>query len=640
MTPDQEREVGQCIFREVSDGLLLIEPATLRVLEANPAAQRLTGRSRKTLVGVAFPELFTGADPAILARLVQACQSTSCDTGADDLILQPPDREERRVQVHVSRLHPSGGAIGLLVLRDVTRQRRAELALRDSEARFRRLAEQARVVPWEADEEAGRLTYVGPQAEALFGYPATDWYAPNFWADHLHADDRARILRTHAEAAGWRDDYSLEYRFVAAGGRIVWVHEIVHVSVAADGSRRLQGFLFDVTAQKRLEEQLRRATKLEAVGRLAGGVAHDFNNLLTAILGCSDLVRSRLPEGDHGRQLLERINDAAGRAAGLVRQLLAFGRRQMYRPSLLDLNDVIRDALPAVQHLVGDAIEVSFSSTTPLPRVRADAGQLEQVLLTLVANARDAMPDGGRLSLETTETTMPDQDMGSHTLRSGRYVLLRVQDTGEGMDDAILSQLFEPYFTTKEVGQGRGLGLAMVYGAVKQSGGYIYAVSEPKCGACFTLYLPAVEEPAVPTVTASVPSELSGTETVLVVEDEAAVRLLLRTLLEAQGYTVLTASDGVEGWEEFQRHASEIHLLLSDIAMPRMDGAALAAEVRRRWPTTPILLISGYAPESLALSVPGAAFLAKPFVPIDLLVKVRMVLDAARSSASPQSAAH
>jgi two-component system cell cycle sensor histidine kinase/response regulator CckA len=630
MTPDQERDIGPCLFREVHDSLLLVNPANLLIVDANPAAQRLTGRPGKALVGVPFPDLFLDTDPAILARLVQACQSTAYQTGAEDLVLRASEREPRRVQVHVGRIHPESGTLGLVVMRDVTRQRRAEQALRESEARFRSLAEHVRVVPWEAAGEVGRFTYVGPQAEALFGYPVAEWSRPNFWADHIHPADHARALLAHAEAAGRRDDYDLEYRFRAADGRAVWVHDIVHVVHDADGGRRLQGFLFDLTAQKRLEEQLRQAHKLEAVGRLASGIARDFNNLLTAILGCSDLVRERLPPNDDGRELLGHINDAAARAADLVRQLLAFGQRQMFRPRVLNLNEVVRQALPALQHLLGPTVGVSLALAPTAPRVRADAAQLEQVLLSLAANARDAMPEGGRLTLETAETILTEREVAGQNLR-GRCAVLRVSDTGRGMDETTLGRLFEPYFTTRELGKGSGLGLATVYGIVKQSGGHVVAASEPGNGSRFTIYLPAVSEPASMPPPVAGSTSVRGTETVLVAEDEAAVLLLLRTVLEERGYNVLTARDGAEALEAFEQHAGPLHLLLTDISMPRMDGIALAGEVLRRRPQTRVLLISGYAPESLARALPHASFLAKPFAPRELLARVRAVLDEGRT---------
>ncbi|MEZ5101303.1 MAG: ATP-binding protein [Thermoleophilia bacterium] len=400
-----------------------------------------------------------------------------------------------------------------------------------------------------------------------------------------------------------------------------------------EGTGALLATLHDLTDRRRLENELRQSQKMEAIGQLAGGVAHDFNNLLTAISGYTELLLLKLRDGDPGRRDAEEVRRAAQRAATLTQQLLAFSRRQMLRPRPLDLNAVIDGMDAMLRRLIGEHIELVSVPAQDLGQVSADPGQLEQVMLNLAVNARDAMPDGGKLVLETAKVTLDKSQARRHGVEPGEYVVLAVSDTGCGMDDETRARIFEPFFTTKEQGKGTGLGLATVYGIVTQSGGAVGVESAPGAGSRFTVLLPrlAVELPAPAPEPTGTTEALRGTETVLLVEDEDIVRRLAHRVLSEHGYTVLEASYGDEAIQIAARHAGRIHLLVTDVVMPQMSGRELAAAVVRLRPDTRVLYMSGYTD-----SVFGSAgilddrtwFLAKPFTPLALARKAREVLDA------------
>lgn len=380
-----------------------------------------------------------------------------------------------------------------------------------------------------------------------------------------------------------------------------------------------------------LEDQLRQAQKVEVIGRLAGGVAHDFNNLLTIISGYTDLTLGQLPEGNPLHENLEEIRNAARRAAELTRQLLAFGRRQILAPKVIDLNAVVADTQKMLRRLIGEDIDLVAVLTPELWRLKADSGQIEQVIMNLAINARDAMPHGGRLTLETQNVELDDAYARAHVaVQPGPYVMLAVSDTGSGMDRETLGHLFEPFFTTKGPGQGTGLGLATVYGIVKQSGGNIWVYSEVGRGTTCKVYLPRVDEPLESTTPPKPRASLRGTETILLVEDEQAVRLLARRVLEGNGYAVLEAADGLKAIELVRHYEGPIHLLVTDVVMPHMSGRAVADAVTSLRPTMKVLYLSGYTANAIVhrgVLDPGTPFLEKPFTPGTLASKVREVLD-------------
>jgi nitrogen-specific signal transduction histidine kinase/FixJ family two-component response regulator len=389
----------------------------------------------------------------------------------------------------------------------------------------------------------------------------------------------------------------------------------------------------DVTERKRLEEQLRQSQKMEAVGRLAGGVAHDFNNLLMVMSGAADLALEALPEGHPTRAELVEITDAAQRGASLTRQLLVFSRRQVIEPRFLDVNAVIGNVRGMLQRLVGEDVHIVQITDAAPASVLADGGQLEQILMNLAANARDAMPRGGTLTIKTARVTISDGDeRPSPGVPPGTYVEFTVSDTGVGMDADVKAHLFEPFFTTKPTGEGTGLGLAAVYGIVQQSGGHIVVSSEPGRGTTVTILLPFAEDTSIPDAPAFEPVRLrGGTETILVVEDESAVRELVARILQRSGYDVIAAGCLKEALSQIQSRHAGIDLLLTDVVMPGDSGPKVAERLRKHFPDLPVLYMSGYTDAALGkygVLNPGTSLLQKPFSSAQLLANVREMLDA------------
>jgi nitrogen-specific signal transduction histidine kinase/ActR/RegA family two-component response regulator len=390
--------------------------------------------------------------------------------------------------------------------------------------------------------------------------------------------------------------------------------------------------LRDVTEKRVLEEQFRQAQKMEAVGRLAGGVAHDFNNLLMVITGYGELLLDDLGPDDPRHSHVDEVLKAARAAAGLTRQLLAFSRQQVIQPRLLTLEALVHDSEKMLRRMIGEDIELVTTMNPAPATVRIDASQLEQVVMNLVVNARDAMPEGGRITIETASIDLSDAYARSHwPATPGRYAMLAVTDTGVGMDETTRARVFEPFFTTKELGKGTGLGLSMVYGIVKQSGGFIWVYSEPGKGATFKIYLPQVDEAAESLhQTGEMEVVPQGTETVLLVEDEPAVRAVVQKVLERHGYRVLVAPEGQLALNVLAGHPGEVHLLLTDVVMPGMSGRQLAAQFSVLRPDAQVLFMSGYTTDAVVrhgVLEPGIAYLQKPFSPEALARTVRRVLD-------------
>jgi len=400
----------------------------------------------------------------------------------------------------------------------------------------------------------------------------------------------------------------------------------------SDGTpMRLLGIGTDISDRKSLEAQFRQAQKMEAVGLLAGGVAHDFNNLLTAILGYSTFVIDTFGPQDRRRADMEEVLKAGQRAAVLTRQLLAFSRKQVLQPTSVDLNALVMGIRQMLARLIGETVDLVPILAPDLGTVRADPGQLEQVLMNLVLNARDAMPSGGRLAVETANVELDQSFMLDVTIHPGSYVLLAVSDNGIGMNEATRQRLFEPFFTTKEHGKGTGLGLATVYGIVKQTGGYIWVYSEPGKGATFKIYLPRVSGDGKVPDSVVVEEEMpAGTETVLVVEDEEAVRLLTRRILERAGYRVFDAANAEQAEALFERHGTVFNLLVTDVIMPGASGPRLFERLARQRPGLKVLYVSGYTGDTIVHQgelAPGVEFLRKPFTADALNRRVREVLD-------------
>jgi signal transduction histidine kinase/CheY-like chemotaxis protein len=455
--------------------------------------------------------------------------------------------------------------------------------------------------------------------------------------DAIDPSDREHVLLAYSQLTGSGPD--IEYRIHRPNGEVRWIWDRAF-PIADDKGRiyRRAGIAQDVTERKKLEDQYRQAQKMEAVGRLAGGIAHDFNNLLCIMNGYSEMLRMSLEAGGEAHGYAERIGKAGERAANLTRQLLAFSRKTMLIPKILDLNTLLTSMEDLIRRLIGEDISFSLQLASNLGRVEADPGQLEQVLMNMVVNARDAMPTGGTLTVETSNAVVDEVYLRDHdSLRPGTFVVMAVRDTGIGMDEKQRGRIFEPFFTTKEVGKGTGLGLAMVYGVVKQSGGEIEVESAPGKGTCFKIYLPRVDQPspeAAPEKPAQTLEENGrGRETVLLVEDEELVREMARNLLLKSGYTVLEAADGQDALRVAAEHPRPIDLLLTDVVMPNMPGPELERRIVESRPGIKIMFTTGYTDSTLSrygLMDGKKTVLLKPFSPDDFLRTVREVLDGGR----------
>ncbi len=520
------------------------------------------------------------------------------------------------------------------------RATKAEAEARESDARTRRIINTAldAVIVMDAH---GRITEWNPQAEATFGWTRDEAMGRSL-ADTIippqyreaHVQGLNRFLTT---GEGPVLNRRIEITALHRDGREFPV-ELTISPVQAGSALTFSAFVRDITERKRseeelrkTEEQLRQSQKMEAVGQLAGGIAHDFNNLLTVILGYIELLLRDLQPEQRGWKNAEQIRKAAARAAVLTQQLLAFSRRQVLAPKVLDLNAVATNLEPMLRRLIGEDIELGIAPHPALGQVLADPGQIDQIILNLVINARDAMPQGGRLTIETTNVELDKSYARQHVeIQTGPYVMLAVSDTGCGMDADSQSRIFEPFFTTKEQGKGTGLGLSTVYGIVKQSGGDLWVYSEVGRGTTFKIYLPRIEEAPEGVEPGSAPSQsFAGQETIMLVEDEDAVRELVMDVLEANGYTVLVARHSEEAFKLNGRYKGLIHLLLTDVVMPKMSGRELAERLRSSRPRMKVLYMSGYTDDAVVrhgVLAEGTAFLQKPFTPNALLQKVHEIL--------------
>lgn len=520
----------------------------------------------------------------------------------------------------------------LCACRDISQKEQSERAREEAEAKYQMLVEQMNAITYIAEIGIeGQWYYVSPQVEHILGYTQDEWLEQSRnWAQLIHPDDFPAVVAAE-EASAKGEPFQAEFRIKRKDGREVWLNDTGVVVQGSDEHPVMEGIIVDITERKVLETQLQQSRKMEAVGRLAGGIAHDFNNLLTIITGYTDLALSRPSVPLEARTDIERVENAAGRAAALVRQLLAFSRKQVLHPKTLDLNAIVMNMDALLRRLIDDNIEMVTQVQDEPGSVKADPAQIEQVIMNLVVNARDAMPNGGRLVLETTNVDLDSAYANEHvSVKPGPYVMLAVSDTGVGMDPEIQAHIFEPFYTTKESGRGTGLGLSTVYGIVKQSGGYIWVYSEPGKGSTFKVYLPRVVEQVEESVEPHwAPADERGKETILLVEDEEAVRDLILTILSGRGYEVIVARHPMHAEKIAREYPDEINLLLTDVVMPGTSGRELAARIAERRPGIRVLYMSGYTENVITsggMLEKGLAFLQKPFSPAQLAQKVREVL--------------
>jgi len=507
--------------------------------------------------------------------------------------------------------------------------------LQAAEQRYRTLVERLPAITYIAEVGSlGRWHFVSPQIESMLGFSADEWLSdPGIWMRCIHEDDRQIALAAEKRVQETGELYQAEYRMCARDGRILWFRDEAKLLEAPDGSIPLmQGVLYDITEYKRLEDQLRQAQKMEAVGQLAGGVAHDFNNLLMVIQAHADRILGQLPQTDSSYADAVEIHNATTRAASLTSQLLAFSRKQILQPKVLDLGAVLTEVGKMLERLLGATITLQLEIQPGIGKIKVDRSQLEQAILNLAVNARDAMPAGGTLAIQARNVHFSETQVWQHSsLPSGSYVALTISDTGVGIDPDAQSRIFEPFFTTKAPGKGTGLGLSMVYGVVKQSDGAITVESVLGRGTTFKIFLPKCDEEAASGQSAlAQPEKSTGSETILLVEDQTAIREVISAYLMRLGYNVLTAPDGEAALSIAATQQKSIDLVVTDLLMPNMGGLELATRMKQLHPETRVLFMSGYPDEAIRSQeglTEDVEVMQKPFSMKSLAAKARSILD-------------
>jgi two-component system cell cycle sensor histidine kinase/response regulator CckA len=609
------------------------------ILYASDSAERIVGYTPASLVGTSLLEYLEQADLGQVSGLLQS--GNGKPSGPVEFTLRRPDGSPVWLEA-VSTNLVQDPLIGGIVLnaRDVSERKRADRALRESEERYRDLFDNASDLVCMAKPD-GTLLYVNKAWQEGTGYTENEIASVRL-LDIVHPDSRPHynaVLRR--VLAGERLDH-VELILVPKSGPPITVEGNLSCTFKDGWPAVVRGIYRDITERKRVEEHLRRAERMQAAGKLAGGVAHEVNNMMTGVIGFSEFLLRSLEPDDPRRADVEEVIKAGTRAADVTRQLLAFTRQQFLRPQVIEINGVVSETEKMLRRSLGEDKLLELRLSPDAGPIRADRGQIEQVLINLVLNARDAIGPHGRVTIETAPAIWDAAYVQRHEgvdLPLGRYVMLAVSDNGCGMDEEVQARIFEPFFTTKPIGQGTGLGLSTVYGIVKQSGGFIWVYSEPAMGSVFKVYLPEAGA-SITADTAAQPAPAppaSGSETILIIEDEEIVRNLACRGLRDHGYTVIEASNGVEALEYMQRHPGTVDLVISDVVMPELGGRELGQVLAEMDPNLPVLYMSGYTGEDVVqrgLLDPGAPFQQKPFTPAGLATKVRAMLDRQRLTAS------
>jgi PAS domain S-box-containing protein len=601
-----------------------------KITSWNAGAERIYGYTKSEVLGqpvsILIPPEQRDDLPEILERLKRGERIQHYET-----LRVRKDGPRINVSVSISPVKDAAGKIigASAIARDVTERKRVEGQLKKSEAQFRSLVHEAPYGIYRVTLE-GQLLHVNPALVMMLGYDSEEELMRRNMENDIYRDPvvRRRLLKEHSQSDDFR---ALEAEWRRKDGKFITVRMTGHPVLEKDNSiAYFEVFAEDITERRSLERQLLQAQKMEAIGRLAGGIAHDFNNLLSVILGHSDILEQQVGGNGRLRKSVEATRNAAERAAALTMQLLAFSRKQVIEPTVIDLNKSVVEIQKMLHRVIGEDIELAIRLQPDLGHVKADPGQLSQVLMNLAVNSRDAMPNGGKLAIETANVELDDTYVRQHLgARPGSFVMLAVSDTGTGMDSDTLSHIFEPFFTTKDPGKGTGLGLSMVYGIIKQNNGYVMPYSEPGRGTTFKIYFPRTAE-SLPMPHKAEKEIPGGSETILVVEDEPALRELTCVLLQEAGYTVLDSS-GVENAIAIAKDSHRaIDLLLTDIVMPRLDGRELANQLVALRPNLRILYMSGYTDDVIVhrgLLKQATVLVQKPFTKATLLRKVRETLD-------------
>jgi two-component system, cell cycle sensor histidine kinase and response regulator CckA len=635
-----ERLAGErtAVLEQLGEGVIATD-ATGRIRFINRAAEQLFGRPLpdQPLVDLLGAHEFARPDGTPYPPSAQPfARALSRDqvTRSEDVCVRLRDGRELTLEMTAAPVHLEDGTRSgaVAIVRDVTAARRAVEALRESEARFRLMVEGSEQVFFYVHNTDGIFEYVSPSVEAVLGYVPEELVGRHYEVLG-EAEGLGPEVRVRTDAALTTGEAQPPYMALNRhrSGRAVTVEITERPMVRGGEVVAMQGFARDVTARVQLERQLLQAQKMEAVGRLAGGIAHDFNNILTAIRGHAEMLLNTAEPGTDAYDDIVGVCSGADRAAALTRQLLAFSRRQVLQPRVIDLGKTVAELHSMFERLIGEHIELRVHAQHDLWSIRADPVQIEQVVLNLLVNARDAMPRGGAIEVDVHNFDHVAVHPAYPGMLPGRYVRLVMTDTGPGVDAAHLPHVFEPFFTTKAEHGGTGLGLATAYGIVKQSDGFIYLDNVPGGGCRVQVLLPPVEAAAEERPPLARPARaLGGTETILLVEDEEPVRSLVRRVLVSHGYDVLDAPNGDTALDLVRGHDSRLHLLVTDVVMPGMSGSELADRLRLERADLRVLFMSGYSEEMIDLyrdEAAGEEFLEKPFTPFDLVRAVRSVLD-------------
>jgi len=607
-------------------------------LSWNAGVKRMLGYEKGEFIGASAAQLYTPEDRTEGVPERDLAEAAERGRVGTERWLVRKDGTRFPASVSIASVLNRGQVAGFAEkLRDLSEVKQGEEELRRSQEALELANEAAGLGTWDHDLVNGELRW-DTRAKALFGLPPEAPVTYRGWVEAIHQDDLLTAEEVLDRALRDRQAFSTHYRVNWPDGSIHWLAVIGRGSYSPGTGRavRMRGILLDITERKRTEERLQEVLRLEAIGRLAGGIAHDLNNMLVAILGFSDLLAQSMGVNDPRLEDVRQISQAAARSADLTRQLLAFARRELIRPRRLDLNGVVRYAGGILRPVLGENIGLVLQLSSTVGTIHADPGRVEQILMNLVLNSRDAMPQGGRVTVETGAVTLEAPQSASlhpdsEAPPAGRYAMLSVSDTGHGMDSGTLQHIWEPFFTTKPAGQGTGLGLPVVYGSVKQSGGFVAVVSEVGRGTVVRVYWPEIpqETDQLGELTAPRPTE-RGRETVLVVEDERVVRALIVRALRVLGYRCLEADDAGDALRVLEREEGHLDLVITDVVMPGISGGDLGSRLAELYPTLPVLYTSGFADDDVirrGLLDATRPFLQKPFTPAELGLKVREVLD-------------
>ena len=635
------RQVEKALDESEKKFRLIFEYAPLGILHfdrngsitaCNDNFVKIIGSSRKALVGLNMTGL---PDRQVVTALREALEGRVSSYEGD--YKSTTAQKVTPVRVVFGPVFSREGAVegGIGIIEDISLRKLTEETLRENVERFRTLTETTSTAIFVYAND--RFVYVNNACQQLTGYSADELLSRRFW-DVVHPEYKELIKeRGFARQRGEKIPSRYEFKIVRKDGTERWI-DFTSGKIQWQGKTAAIASAFDITERKqaeeekqRLESQLLHAQKMEAVGRLAGGVAHDFNNMLNVIIGYAEIVLGKIGQDAFPRKEVEEIIRAATRSASLTQQLLAFSRKQIIQPRVLDINALLKNLDKMLRRLIGEHIDVVFALEQNVGRVKADPVQIEQVIMNLAINARDAMIKGGKMTIETAMADLNDLYSKNHAeVAPGRYSMIAITDTGQGMDDETKSKIFEPFFTTKDKGKGTGLGLAMVYGIIKQSGGHIFVYSEPGHGTTFKIYLPCTD--AAPDLTADVQrikEHRGGNEHILVVEDEAKLRRLFEATIPSMGYRVTTAANGNEALVLVEERGLKPDLVITDVVMPGMGGVELVERLRKNQPDLRVLFMSGYTDNAIVhqgILDPGTPFIQKPFHIKDLAVKIKEMM--------------